>query len=935
MASPFTVFRKNQKVMMAAVTILAMFGFVILGPRGCGTDPRTGGSVKGSEVATWKFGTITMNDLANRVATRKMLNVFIGAAEKEAYAKGGFADNKPRFPEFSESKRDSLESILLNKKAEQLKVTVSDDTVNQFINNYIADNKLSGAELNGLIRNMSNNVRITPEQLIDAFRFELQSYFMRILLSDYDTATATPEQRFDYFTRVNRKATIQVLPVEVKDFVSKVAAPSDAELRAFFEQYKDQFVVPYSNQLGYPNSADPGFKQPVRVKLQYFQVKLDDLIKAEKPKVTDEEINKYYADHKDFYKKTGDSSADTGDKAKKSDQPATGDSAKKPDQSTEKPATTPETGSDKPATDKTDKTQPPAPSTDKAAPTDKAPATDKAPPAEKTPPDGKPPAADKSAPVDKQPPKGDSSTTEPKPDSQPEDAGKAESPKPDADSKAPPANKSALIPGSRRGAEFLLALADDAKAPADAPKSADNKPADAKAADAKAADVKAPEGSRDNKGAEPPKAADPTAPEPKPADNKPTDNKPADTKPADAAAEKTTNKTPPVVPPVSGDAGKTAPAATGNPELDLNKPFDPTKKIPIVEYKSLDDPKVREEIREDVASEKVSKKIDDTFTALRTSVIKFANQFSSWNAKKEGTQPVPPDFKAMAKEKGIDFQETGWVSFQDELDTDFGKSIFFTGDNRNARALGLAFSEDIRRYNPSESYLFGAEMKFLPQMKFLWWRTDYKDAYVPRFEDVKKEVLDTWKMVHARELAVAQANKYADEIKKQQAELQEVFKFRPELHPSKDIGPFMWITQPSIARDPSQPTPLPYITPLDGVEKPGEEFMRTVFALGAGNTGVAMNSPQTVAYVIQVKGYEGSESSFRQSFLRGVLNPHDASNDVVGVEASLLTRAKYDAIRTEFEFKPLVDLSKLDKNERVAGGPAPAAPTPDDSGPDF
>ena len=30
MSSPFSIFRKNQKVMLAVLTILAMFGFILL-----------------------------------------------------------------------------------------------------------------------------------------------------------------------------------------------------------------------------------------------------------------------------------------------------------------------------------------------------------------------------------------------------------------------------------------------------------------------------------------------------------------------------------------------------------------------------------------------------------------------------------------------------------------------------------------------------------------------------------------------------------------------------------------------------------------------------------------------------------------------------------------------------------------------------------------
>ena len=44
----------------------------------------------------------------------------------------------------------------------------------------------------------------------------------------------------------------------------------------------------------------------------------------------------------------------------------------------------------------------------------------------------------------------------------------------------------------------------------------------------------------------------------------------------------------------------------------------------------------------------------------------------------------------------------------------------------------------------------------------------------------------------------------------------------------------------------------PKLSEVEGVDMPGEAFMRTVFGLKKGEIGVAMNQPQTVAYVVKV-----------------------------------------------------------------------------------
>src|SRR5258707_14301007 len=114
--------------------------------------------------------------------------------------------------------------------------------------------------------------------------------------------------------------------------------------------------------------------------------------------------------------------------------------------------------------------------------------------------------------------------------------------------------------------------------------------------------------------------------------------------------------------------------------------------------------------------------------------------------------------------------------------TELGKSMVFSSDGRSSSVLPQAFHPPIPKFKPYDSYLTD------PETEIIWWRVDYKDSYVPKFEEARKEVLATWKMIEARKLAKAQAKEYADQVKKQQAELQEVFKFSPEVHPSKDIG---------------------------------------------------------------------------------------------------------------------------------------------------
>ena len=154
-------------------------------------------------------------------------------------------------------------------------------------------------------------------------------------------------------------------------------------------------------------------------------------------------------------------------------------------------------------------------------------------------------------------------------------------------------------------------------------------------------------------------------------------------------------------PPPNRRRAKTAPrnlarqrrqrSPTGIPDLGL-KPTEPPKKIPIVEYESLDSEKVRDKIRTNVAREKAGKQMEDALKSLRSAVSSYQSKLSAWVARQEGSQPVQPDFAALAKSKGVQFEQTNWLSAQELYDTtELGKSIVFSSAGRSSSVVNQAF----------------------------------------------------------------------------------------------------------------------------------------------------------------------------------------------------------------------------------------------------
>src|SRR6185369_2151416 len=155
MASPFQTFRKNQKTWMVAITILAMISFVFMGNIG-GSGRNAGGSQKDPEVFSWKYGTVNASDLRNRIQMQHKVQQFLAQTAKAADQPEQRV-NQEILSEIPTSDNGVIMNMLLNKKAEDLGLVVSDDAVRSFIRQW-TEGKLSGQQIGEIIRGLSTSM---------------------------------------------------------------------------------------------------------------------------------------------------------------------------------------------------------------------------------------------------------------------------------------------------------------------------------------------------------------------------------------------------------------------------------------------------------------------------------------------------------------------------------------------------------------------------------------------------------------------------------------------------------------------------------------------------------------------------------------------------------------------------------------------------------
>lgn len=387
-----------------------------------------------------------------------------------------------------------------------------------------------------------------------------------------------------------------------------------------------------------------------------------------------------------------------------------------------------------------------------------------------------------------------------------------------------------------------------------------------KAAEAPKADATKPEGEKKPEEKKPAEPAEPAKPDSKPdaapkgasvapgpfrqvafkqpaaaADAKPADAKPADTKPAEPAA---------------ADAAKAAEAkAEAKPE-----------EKPAPQFETLDS--VKDKIREQLAREKANARIDAVFTAVAGDVTRYAEDYALWQAKQIASSQPPkaPDLDLIAKQQGLEAGRSGLVTVAQALGAGgIGQSFEFIPDP------GSRFG--IRQQNWLDSIFGQNTMPLRPVTsrdaagnRYISWKTEDQAEFVPDFEKVRDNVEFSWRIVEGRGLARKKAEDIASQASAAKQSLEATVAGREGLKVTQ-VGPFTWLSGGTA------PGSAPFVAQPEGIEMPGDEFMKVVFSLEPGQTAVAFNEPRTVCYCIRLVNLEPPASELRDQFVESRSDP--------------------------------------------------------------
>jgi hypothetical protein len=297
---------------------------------------------------------------------------------------------------------------------------------------------------------------------------------------------------------------------------------------------------------------------------------------------------------------------------------------------------------------------------------------------------------------------------------------------------------------------------------------------------------------------------------------------------------------------------------------------------PAPKYQSLDE--VRDQIRRRLAEEKAAdamrKLIDDAYGELNASYSDYLSaQLDAQDASAPAPQPPAAlvDLKPLAEKQGLAAEKTTALSVLELQGVPLGKSLCpaYTLQRRGEDGTAQAVPQPLW-------YLLFVNNKVEKHQPIIAFEPESNDGYVamviddtprktPKFEDVREQVVEAWKLRKATELALKQAQELAAKVKESGRTLKDFFANDDKVQVGV-TDPFSFVTMTgmspttgAISLQLSNPEPL---------QAAGPELLKRAFELRDGEIGTALNYSRDTAYLFRVNERLRREEDMKEDFLR-------------------------------------------------------------------
>lgn len=280
---PFAVFRRHQRKLLALFAILAMFGFVV-----ADSLPRllSGGYAPGKNpVVVDLYGrSVYRSDLSVMLEQRRYANLFMAEIT-------GLLVRRPT-PEFfgDLSTKSLVDALILQHEADRLGMPTGPDVAKEWLRNVFGSTVMT-KELFELVLSRFNKT-VSGEQVLNDIGNQVRLRNVRFMLGN---PTITPLDVFQTYRDQNERVSVRAVEFRVEDYLTKVGEPSDSEVQAFYDKYKEELPDPVR--------PTPGFKIPRQIVVEILSLDGEALARSLKDKLTDAEITAYYDNRKSEFKR--------------------------------------------------------------------------------------------------------------------------------------------------------------------------------------------------------------------------------------------------------------------------------------------------------------------------------------------------------------------------------------------------------------------------------------------------------------------------------------------------------------------------------------------------------------------------------------------------------------------------------------------------------
>lgn len=271
--------------------------------------------------------------------------------------------------------------------------------------------------------------------------------------------------------------------------------------------------------------------------------------------------------------------------------------------------------------------------------------------------------------------------------------------------------------------------------------------------------------------------------------------------------------------------------------------------------------KVKDQIRDRLATEQADRTIDAVFTAVASDLTGYSEDIALWQARQEkGPAPRAPDLEKIAAAQGLEAGESDLVTADQAIASGgIGQSFEFVPDPTSRFGFRQRnWLEQI--YGPSASSLRPVTSRDIAGNRYLSWKVEDQPEFTPSFEAARPQVEQAWKIVEGRGIARRKAEAIAAEAAGKPS-LKDALAGREGIEVAT-VGPFSWLTQGTVP----QGTP-PSLSDPPGLVMAGEDLMRAVFAIEPGQTTVAFNEPKTICYAIRMNALTPPVADLRETFV--------------------------------------------------------------------